>query len=171
MALQGLCEPGARRILTSEIAKSGGPMPRISEVSRTAAIPADASAVWQKLCEPCSILQWNPRIAACRTETDGQGRIVRHYTLAAEAEPAPTMVETELDRRDAIMAITYKVEIVGLPVTDYVAQISVTPAEVGAEVSIRCRFVDVAYPAFDATALVGQFHETGLDGLQALMQS
>lgn len=146
-------------------------MPKISEVSRTADVDAPAAFVWRKLCEPCSILQWNSRIATCRSKTDERGRIVRHYTLASEDDAPPTMVETELDRSDAIMAITYAVEIQGLPISNYVAQITVTPKTAeSAVVEIRSRFVDVAYPNFDASVLVGVFYDTGLGGLAELMR-
>ncbi|MEL6999352.1 MAG: SRPBCC family protein [Pseudomonadota bacterium] len=132
--------------------------------------PAAASEVWQRICAPCSILEWNPRIAECHSYTNAAGQVMRDYVLAPGGDGAPTMVETELSRLDAIMTITYTVDINGLPISDYVAQISVTPAgDADCEVELRSRFVDLGVPGVDASDLVAMFYEAGLQGLSDLM--
>lgn len=144
-------------------------MTAIREASCTVSIPAPASAVWEKICEPCSILQWNNRIAECTSQTNDQGQVVRHYVLHPIGPVVPTMVETELSRADAIMMITYEVEIEKLPVSDYVAQILVTPTDgESCDACIRSRFIDTG-AGHDAKALVEGFYRTGLDQLAALM--
>jgi hypothetical protein len=142
----------------------------ICEVSYSVRIDADSNAVWDKICEPCSILQWNERIAKCENSLSDQGQIVRHYTLHPVSGFTPTMVETELLRSDAIMTITYMVEMTVLPITDYVAQILVTPLEGGGcEAQIRSRFVDTkALPG--AETMVAEFYKVGLDALAVLME-
>ena len=144
-------------------------MSRICEVSYSVSIAAPAERVWDKICAPCSILEWNPRIVECESTTNGQGQIVRNYVVASSEKIAPTMVETELRRSDPIMMITYYVDLVGLPIQEYVAQILVTPvreSECAAE--IRSRFVDLEV-GIDAGALVKDFYKTGLDRLSELM--
>lgn len=144
-------------------------MSRICEVSYSVSIAAPAERVWDKICAPCSILEWNPRIVGCESMTNDQGQIVRDYVLAPGGEGAPTMVETELRRSDAIMMITYYVDLVGLPIQEYVAQILVTPVrETDCTAEIRSRFVDLER-GLDASALVKEFYETGLDRLAELM--
>ena len=81
-------------------------MAKICEVSERKQVAATAESVWQKICEPCSIRQWNSRIADCETFENDQGQIVRNYVLASETAEAPTMVETELLRSNDIMTIT-----------------------------------------------------------------
>lgn len=149
-------------------------MTAIREASVTVSINADASVVWQKICEPCSILQWNNRIAECTSIRNDQGQIVRYYVLPAMGSIVPTMVETEHLRSEAIMMITYTVEIKELPVSNYVAQILVTPGSnksgetATCEVCIRSRFIDTGTGP-DAKALVEDFYQTGLTQLAALM--
>lgn len=141
-------------------------------VSRARKIQVNATEVWQELCAPCSILKWNPRIAECHSRTNAAGQITRDYVLAPGGDGAPTMVETELSRSDAIMTITYTVDMRGLPISDYVAQISVTPAgDADCEVELRSRFVDLGVPGVDASDLVATFYEAGLQGLSDLMAS
>ena len=144
---------------------------KICEVAYSVRIEADSAAVWDKICEPCSILQWNERIAECENALSDQGQIVRHYTLHPVAGVTPTMVETELLRSHAIMTITYMVEMTVLPISDYVAQILVTPLEDGGcEATIRSRFVDTeTMPG--AEAMVADFYKIGLDALAALMET
>lgn len=143
-------------------------MSRICEVSHTVATTAPAEAVWSKICAPCSILEWNPRIVKCDSRETDQGQIVRDYVLFPGGDDAPTMVETELLRSDPIMTITYMVEIKGLPITDYVAQILVTPdGETGCTVEIRSRFVDLEV-GVDAAQLVVDFYQIGLETLSGL---
>ena len=140
-------------------------MPRICEVSHTVTAQADPKAVWDLICAPCSILDWNPRIVNCDSRTNAQGQIVRDYVLHPGGDGAPTMVETELLRSDAIMTITYMVEMVGLPITDYVAQILVTPNDAGGcSVEIRSRFVDLEV-GVDTSELVLGFYTIGLETL------
>ena len=142
---------------------------KICEVAYSVRIEADSSSVWNKICEACSILDWNERIAKCESSLSDQGQIVRHYTLHPVNGFTPTMVETELLRSDAIMTITYMVEMTILPITDYVAQILVTPLEDGAcEAQIRSRFVDTGTGP-DAAELVDGFYRVGLDALAKLM--
>ena len=142
---------------------------KICEVAYSVRIEADSRAVWDKICEPCSILQWNERIAKCESSLSDQGQIVRHYTLHPVSGFTPTMVETELLRSDAIMTITYMVEMTVLPISDYVAQILVTPLEDGGcETQIRSRFVDTEKMP-GAEAMVAEFYKIGLDALAALM--
>ena len=57
----------------------------------------------------------------------------------------------------------------GLPITDYVAQILVTPKEdAGCTVEIRSRFIDLEW-GIDAAQLVSGFYLTGLNELADLM--
>ncbi|MEM7212169.1 MAG: SRPBCC family protein [Pseudomonadota bacterium] len=140
-------------------------MPKICEVAHTVTISAAAEAAWKTICAPCSILDWNPRIVGCDSRTNGHGQIVRDYVLFPGGEDAPTMVETELLRSDGIMTITYMVEMRGLPISDYVAQIVVTPqAGQGCSVEIRSRFVDLEV-GIDASDLVRDFYAIGLETL------
>lgn len=142
---------------------------KICEASYSVRIAAEPRAVWDKICAECSILEWNARIAECKSGVSEQGQIVRHYVLHPVGPYVPTMVETELLRSDAIMTITYKVEMTVLPITDYVAQILVTPTEDGScEARIRSRFVDTS-PGHDAVGMVDQFYRIGLDALAELM--
>ena len=68
------------------------------------------------------------------------------------------------------MTITYMVEMTVLPITDYVAQILVTPVEGGGcETTIRSRFIDTG-KGMDASMLVDGFYRTGLDALAKLME-
>ncbi|MEM9062486.1 MAG: SRPBCC family protein [Pseudomonadota bacterium] len=147
-------------------------MSEICTVSRGRVIHAQPRAVWERLCAPCSILDWNPRISDCRSYESPEGQIMRDYVLAPGGPQAPTMIETELSRSDSIMAITYEVEIKGLPISDYVAQISVTPedGDAACTVELRSRFVDLKAPGVDAAGLVASFYEAGLVGLAALME-
>lgn len=144
-------------------------MTSIREASHTVTIAAPAPSVWQKICEPCSILQWNDRIAKCTPGQTDQGQIVRHYVLHPIGPVVPKMVETELSRLDPIMMITYSVEIQDLPVSDYIAQILVTPVDADScEVCIRSRFIDTGTGP-DAQELVTGFYQVGLGQLSALM--
>lgn len=144
-------------------------MSRIREVSYSVSIAAPAEKVWRKICAPCSILEWNARIVQCESRTNGQGQIVRDYVVAPGGEDAPMMTETELRRSDPIMTITYFVEMVGLPIQEYVAQILVTPTgETGCTAEIRSRFVDLEV-GVDAGQLVRDFYSVGLDRLAELM--
>lgn len=146
-------------------------MQKICEVSQTVDVKASATTVWQRICEPCSILDWNPRIVGCESRTNANGQIVRDYVMAPGGSSAATMVETELLRSEGIMTITYMVEMTGLPIRDYVAQIVVTPVGEGAcTVEIRSRFVDLQM-GVDASDLVRQFYAIGLERLAELMAS
>ena len=143
-------------------------MAQIREVSYSVSITAPAGRVWKKICEPCSILEWNPRIVGCESRKNDQDQIVRDYIVAPGGEGAPTMVETELRRSDPIMTITYYVEMDGLPIREYVAQILVTPSgEAECTVEIRSRFVDLDV-GIDAGELVKDFYKEGLDRLSEL---
>ena len=144
-------------------------MAQIREVSHSVSIAAPAAEVWQRICAPCSILEWNPRIVGCESTTNDQGQIVRHYIVAPGGEGAPTMVETELRRSDPIMTITYYVDLTGLPIREYVAQILVTPVnDAECTTEIRSRFVDLE-AGIDAAELVKDFYRVGLDRLSELM--
>lgn len=144
-------------------------MSRIREVSYSVSIPAPSDKVWRKICAPCSILEWNSRIVQCESRTNTQGQVVRDYIVAPGGESAPMMTETELRRSDPIMTITYFVEMVGLPIQEYVAQILVTPAgETDCTAEIRSRFVDLEV-GIDAGQLVKDFYAVGLDRLAEVM--
>ncbi len=143
----------------------------IWEASYSVRISAEPRSVWDKVCAECSILEWNARIADCKSSVNSQGQIVRNYVLHTVAGYEPTMVETELLRSDAIMTITYMVEMTVLPITDYVAQILVTPTDDGGcEVQIRSRFVDTSADQ-SATLMVEDFYRVGLDKLAEIMGS
>ncbi|MEM7507927.1 MAG: SRPBCC family protein [Pseudomonadota bacterium] len=139
---------------------------RIVEVRKDWGVNAPALAVWQMITGECAILDWHDRIATCRSYLNDQGLLTRDYVLHAEPGETPiTMVETELLRSDPIMTITYVVEIQGLPITDYHAQMMVTPeTEDRALATIRSRFVmyPTGDPALDARDIVAGFYQSGL---------
>ena len=144
-------------------------MAQIRDVSYSVSIAAPAAKVWQRICAPCSILEWNPRIVGCESTKNDQGQIVRNYIFAPGGEGAPTMVETELRRSDPIMTITYYVDLTGLPIREYVAQILVTPTgDAACTTEIRSRFVDLEV-GIDAGELVREFYQVGLERLSELM--
>ena len=89
------------------------------------------------------------------------------------ADSSVTMTETELVRSGATMTIVYLVDIKGLPLADYVAQMTVTPLSASrCAVTNRARFRDLAgkSDAFDAEILVADFYDSGLAGLAELVQ-
>ena len=142
-------------------------MSGIREVSEKVVVAAEALAVWKKICEPCSILEWNPSIAECRSYTAKSGQIARDYVLQPGGPDAPDMVETELVRSEKLMMITYMVESEDLAFDEYVAQILVTPRTGGGcEVEIRSRFYQTQD---DAEALVRGFYRHGLETLGDMM--
>lgn len=150
------------------------PNQRIVEVREDWTMKAPAQAVWEKICEQCSLKEWHPRVAECVPSTDEQGRIARDYTLKeVEGLPTVTMYEVELLRSDPIMTITYVVDVKNLPLSDYHAQITVTPlTETDCRVMIRSRFVriETGVPGVDARDIVSDFYIAGLSKLAEIMR-
>ena len=147
----------------------------IVEVSEEWTINAAASAVWNKVCEPCSLLEWHGDVATCDRSFDDKGRLTRDYVMRQAGEhPAISMHEVELLRSAPIMTITYIVDVQNLPVLNYHAQMTVTPVSQGVcKARIRSRFVSdqVNAPGFDAQDFVSKFYIRGLSRLCEIMEA
>ena len=147
---------------------------RIVEVREDFTIRAPGEAVFDKICEPCSLLQWHDGLESCKSSTDDQGRLTRHYVMNAVGEhPQVKMYEVELLRAPNIMTITYIVEVENMPLTDYHAQITVTPlTDTYCRAMIRSRFVRVetGVAGLDARDIVSDFYIAGLSKLSEIMR-
>ncbi len=147
----------------------------IVEVSEDWTIAAPASAVWNKVCEPCSLLEWHGDVETCERSLDDKGRLARTYVMKqAGRHPAISMFEVELLRSDPIMTIAYIVDVKNLPITDYHAQMTVTPlTKDSCQARIRSRFVSdqASAPGFNAQDFVSKFYKRGLSRLCEIMEA
>ncbi|MEL6479047.1 MAG: SRPBCC family protein [Pseudomonadota bacterium] len=143
----------------------------IAEVARHQPVSAKAARVWDLISAEDAILKWHPSVAQCVSGMDQAGRITRAMTLHATGGGAPVrMDETELLRSAEIMTITYMVEIHGLPIRNYLAQMSITPhGQASCQATLRSRFTMPEAAHSGADDLVGGFYEAGLTRLAALM--
>lgn len=150
------------------------PNRKIIEVSEQIAIKADATAVWDMICKPCSLKEWHDDVDTC-TPTEDAGRKARTYGMRQVGEHPPvTMYEVELLRSPEIMTIAYVVDVKGLPVDHYHAQITVIPGADGhCETRIRSIFVDADWgvPGLDPGKFVSAFYLKGLTKLRRLMEA
>ncbi len=154
--------------------ETSNPSANIVEVSETIEIQADAAKVWAMICETCSLKTWHDAVDTC-TPTEDAGRRARTYVMKqAGKHPPVTMYEVELLRSPEIMTIAYVVDVRGLPVDHYHAQITVTPVSDGAcKARIRSIFVDAKWgPAsLDPAKFVSKFYLSGLTKLKGLMEA
>jgi len=89
-------------------------------VSRSIDVQAAPAAVWEAIGPFCSISDWHPVVGTC--EEDGNTPPTR--TLVT-ADGAATFVELQTDRDDAAQTYSYTILSGPLPISDYVATISV----------------------------------------------
>ncbi|MEM0923502.1 MAG: SRPBCC family protein [Pseudomonadota bacterium] len=139
----------------------------IAEVTRAVEIAAPAERVWAAITGETAILDWHPAVASCTAGVDDAGRLTRHMVLHPAPDVPPgtppiAMFETELLRSAAIFTISYVVEIEGLAIRDYHAQMSVTPEEAGCLTRLRSRFVMPVSATPDPRVQVAEFYEMGL---------
>ena len=100
-------------------------MPR-DQVQVHGAIPADAAAVWAVLRDFAGA--WHPWIDTIRAERDGQGHLIRSFTVKGEATPYREQ-RTYLSDSDRTLAYTHLSGIAGCEAYD--ARVTVTPSEAG----------------------------------------
>ena len=148
---------------------------RIVEVSETIDIKASPATVWNKICEPCSLKEWHDDVDTCERSHDDKGRLARNYVMKPNGDHKPvTMYEVELLRSPEIMTIAYIVDVRGLPVENYHAQITVTPVDDDAcQARIRSIFVGVDWgvPALEPGRVVSEFYKRGLTKLRAITEA
>ena len=147
---------------------------KIVEVSETVAINADAPKVWDMICKTCSLKEWHDDVDTCTPSKD-DGQRARTYVMKTAGDHPPVkMYEVELLRSPQIMTIAYVVDVQGLPVDHYHAQITVTPVGAGeCTARIRSIFVDAEWgpPGLDPSKFVAAFYQRGLTKLKRLMEA
>ena len=143
----------------------------ICDAARDTSIPARASLVWNLISRDCSIIEWHDRIESCEAAADPGGRLKRVMVLKSRAGRDPIrMVETELLRSPEIMTISYVVEIEGLPIENYHAQIMVADEDGGCHLVQRSRFTAPRDLATDMRSLVEDFYRVGQEGIAEMMR-
>ncbi len=89
-------------------------------ITSTVTVDADASAVWQVVGDFCDIDDWHPSIVSCALEAR-DGAVHRQLTLG---DGAPVL--EQLVSATAGESYTYKIIEAPLPITDYLATLSIS---------------------------------------------
>jgi mxaD protein len=145
-------------------------------VVETVTIQASAAEVWSRVRSFDGLAQWHPLFASSVlvSGTNGKPGAIRSLTV----KDGPTFTEELLAYRDAEMTFTYRIVESPLPLTDYVATLSVTPGPAGAVVkwagSFRRKNPADTPPAGEddaaAIKLIEVVYRTGLDALKKTLE-
>lgn len=131
------------------------------ELVRTAVVAADPDTVWALIGDFHALGAWHPHVPPSAVDEDGAVRVF-------SVDGRVVARERLLGRDDTARSYTYTVLDPMLPISDYVATLSVRPHADGAEVVWRAdyRSEDAAVPQVEAVFGDGTYG-TGLAALQA----
>ena len=124
----------------------------------------DADQVWKVIGNFQTLHDWHPRVS--RTESK-EGGTVRKLTLP----DGSTITETLKDRDDKARSYTYEITKSGLPISGYVATITVTPDKTGGcTVEWSSEFEAHAQES-DIVRNMQQLYQSGFDNLKKMFGS
>jgi len=132
-------------------------------LTRSVTVRGEASAIWSLIGPYCAIKDWHPVVGACTVD----GRTPPTRTIVTKDGKA-TFVERQTARSDSKRLYSYTFVSSPVPVTRYVATLSVTPSGAGRS-TIVWRGVYVPDPGHEAEAseALSGIYESGLSALEA----
>ena len=139
------------------------------EVTRSRVVAAPPAAVWSLIGGFCDIQRWHPQVTRCTLSSE-TGAPVRALVAAGGLG---TLIEIETARDEAARRYSYRLVSGPLPVKDYAATLSVTPAgegpdkdsSKGATVTWTARFEAEGMTEAEAVADIVGVYEAGLAGI------
>ena len=130
-------------------------------LSRSVEVTASAAEVWAEIGAFCSVPDWHPAIATCTL--DGDTPPTR--TLVT-VDGQATFIELESARDDAMFTYSYAILSGPLPLTDYVATISVTEiAGGGSTVTWSSHYTPLEGRDDDAAGALTGIYDSGLSAI------
>jgi len=128
----------------------------MSKVSVSQEYNASANAVWDVIGDPAGISSWHPAIASSPVE----GAKNRVCTLTNGAK----VIEEIIEHDDAQRRYRYRIVKSPLPMTDYVASISVSEMDGGSKVTWDSEF-NATGDAIELEEMIRGLYEAGLGAL------
>ncbi|MBP2316013.1 SRPBCC family protein [Azospirillum soli] len=132
-----------------------------TEVTESVILPVPVEKVWQQIGPFCGLSDWHPAVEKCelRRQAGAQERVI---TVKGGG-----MIEERLlaSSKDA-HRIKYSILSSPLPVKDYVATVSVKPAEKGSRVVWKAKFTPNGASDDEARKIIAGIFTSGFDGLK-----
>lgn len=132
-----------------------------TEVRELVTLPYSVDQVWQRIAPFCSVADWHPAVESCQLRNQGNKE---ERVIAIKG--GGTIEERLLSSSGKTHRVKYRILAAPLPVKDYVATMSVSPAGQNARLVWKATFTPSGASEAEARKAISGIFTSGFDGLK-----